>query len=531
MTAAPDHEAVLTWVLACAEPLARSRWAAALTCEAVIGGRTVTLDGYDALFAAVFSHALNVAQAGGAPPPVSPLRAAAAFLAETARHVRERAGFPRVHDLHPQPSSAGRVLMWPQNQTHFRRLVPVAHALDAHALDARFLLIVNREPFRAFVPAAWSADGRAVFTETALAARVREARQAGRSRAAVFDRAPGVALPAFPGLPGLAPERVLAFPLRAGLPHVHEAASVFAAVSLDGLPRAVVVGNDLTRDGRIAARLASAVGVPSFSVQHGSISGNPLHGHHAADRVLVFGENARQTLLGLGIAPERIAVTGDPADAAARHEDGAPPMRDILHALGLARPDQPVVLIATSGPGHLVSRAHHERIAAALVGLSQALPEAVFVAKLHPKDRIAYYPAEPARLHLIAPDDARFPPEVLYDLDRWLNTISCMITTGSTAALDAMRAGVPVVTLDLTGELGAIDFIAAGATTHVTDASALSDAVRTLITTPAAHTAARTRGDAFYARHAYTTTPGRPDGLAARRAADLIAAAASSRPP
>ena len=170
---------------------------------------------------------------------------------------------------------------------------------------------------------------------------------------------------------------------------------------------------------------------------------------------------------------------------------------EISARLGLAA-GQPLVVVATSGPGHSVSQRHHQMVAEGVAKLSAAIPNALVVAKLHRKDRIEYYQQmirrhPESRLQVIANGTPGYPDDI-FD---WLQGCSLLITGASAVAHEAMFMDVPVVTIDFAGELSGTNFIDAGATTHVRDFVELEQAVRRLIESPDAALAARQRGRGF----------------------------------
>jgi hypothetical protein len=131
------------------------------------------------------------------------------------------------------------------------------------------------------------------------------------------------------------------------------------------------------------------------------------------------------------------------------------------------------VLVATSGPGHVISSEQHQRTVQAVMHAGTQLPEVTFVVKLHRKDHPSYYRNLPqqlqGRFHVIRDGAAGFPRSI-FD---WLQGCPAVITGGSTVAIESMLVRVPVITVDLTNELASIPFIAAGATIHVQDQDAL----------------------------------------------------------
>jgi UDP-N-acetylglucosamine 2-epimerase len=199
---------------------------------------------------------------------------------------------------------------------------------------------------------------------------------------------------------------------------------------------------------------------------------------------LVYGERSRQSLIELGEDPHRIAVSGA-AYLAGRPRQTYQTDPRIADFLGL-KPGQPWILLATSGPGHSVSLEHHRLVVRRVAELSAVMPDARFVAKLHPKDQVAFYTAAEqaapgSRLLVVTGKEPRLPRDIF----AWLQGCTAMLTGASAAALEALLMDVPVVTMDFMNELEGIDFIDAGATLHCRTAQDLQKAVQTVVCKPA----------------------------------------------
>jgi UDP-N-acetylglucosamine 2-epimerase len=165
----------------------------------------------------------------------------------------------------------------------------------------------------------------------------------------------------------------------------------------------------------------------------------------------------------------------------------------------------------------MTSHRHHETIVEQLGQLASAVPEVPLVVKLHRKDRVDFYrklieEAHPGRVFVIPKEDRRLP----YDIFEWLQGCPLVLTTTSTVAVEAMFMNVPVVTMDFCNEARGVDFIDAGATTHVRTPEALRQAVCEILASGApAETAQRARQ---YVESAYF----RVDGRAAERGAEEV---------
>jgi UDP-N-acetylglucosamine 2-epimerase len=375
------------------------------------------------------------------------------------------------------PAAPVDILLWPRDITHTVILRPVMQTLRAKGVRCSlmacqsntFIGLHERDPSALYSRALWPKV-------------LREAHADGLRRAHALAAA-SWSVPAFPGLPDANLDQVVIETLVEMLPLVSEAVAN-ARMALDRLqPKVLVVGNDLTTEGRAGCLVAALRGVPTAMFMHGSISADPMQARHLADQVLVYGDTHRQELLQQGVAPQRVVVCGAPnLDSRPRQTGQIHPL--LQSRLGL-KPGDPWILVATSGPGHRISHQHHQAIIHNLVKLCLAFPTLPVVVKLHRKDRLEYYrqglqDCEAARLVIVS-ENARDFPRTIFE---WLQGCSAVLTGASAVAVEAMLMDVPVVSMDFRNEIHDVDFIDAQATQHVNSVEGLIEAVRPLIACP-----------------------------------------------
>ena len=119
-----------------------------------------------------------------------------------------------------------------------------------------------------------------------------------------------------------------------------------------------VTTEDVTPLYRPATAWAVAHGIPSLHVAHSIALADPftVHAHLVADRLAVYGQRGAEGYLDLGIAPERIAVTGNPDwDAYARFAGRHAEVRSELDRRYSLDPALPLVVFATTWPGHMTA--------------------------------------------------------------------------------------------------------------------------------------------------------------------------------
>ncbi len=427
------------------------------------------VDAIDVMFGELYLAVLAAVRHGPARPPSLPRQAIASarnWAYQAKMTLRERAACRLA-----TPPTAADFLLWSRDFTHANVLVPVARALASQGAKCQWLACQPRA-----VEELLSCGVQTAYTVAAWPEVARAARRAGAQRARELSRTQHWNLPDFDEVPGSNLEHPLRDAICTMLPIVAEAVANSQEALRRVQPKALIVGNDLTIEGRAGCRVAETQGVRTAVFMHGSISGIPTQSHHCTDRIFVFGEFHRHELLERGIPDQRIVVCGDPKlDDRQRQTGKIHPQ--LKTRFGLSD-GAPWILVATSGPGHRVSHRHHAQIVAGLFDLARAVPEVPIVVKLHRKDRLEYYQS---RLDSAA--DSRVQvvpfgtPGLPSDIFDWLQGCSLVLTGASTTATEAMVMDVPVVTMDYCGELYHIDFIDAGATVHVTTPAELVAAV------------------------------------------------------
>jgi UDP-N-acetylglucosamine 2-epimerase len=323
-------------------------------------------------------------------------------------------------------------------------------------------------------------NANAVFTAGAWPRVISQARREGARRARHLAAFGDWNLPEFPSPSAPLVEAAVRREILRQLPVVAEAVANARTAFARFRPKLLVVGNDITLEGRAGCRVAARHEVPTATFMHGSITGDILQTMHCVDRLLVHGEKNRQELMQQGVDPKRIEVCGAP------NLDDRPSQTGRIHELLQARlgirNGDPWILVATSGPGHRISNRHHQLVIDHLRRLSAALPGVSVVVKLHRKDRIAYYREaiqgpDDSRLLVVADGTPGFPRDILH----WLQGCPVVLTGASTVGVEAMLMDVPVITMDFCDEIHDVDFIEAGATVHVRTAESLENAVREIL--------------------------------------------------
>ena len=226
-------------------------------------------------------------------------------------------------------------------------------------------------------------------------------------------------------------------------------------------PLALIVGNDLTPVGRLAALLFKQAQIPTYSIQHGNVVGNNiLMSRHLVDFLFVFGKKAKEKLLSLE-CPSTIQLSGPPY------------LKQILNSLQTSEPvlekaiDKAFdknILIAFSGSGHHTSMEHLSSQIEAVRKLAVKYPNFAFIFKLHRKDEKLFYATVTALSNVFVFKDQDF--EESLSIFNWLNFSDILITGNSAVAIEAMLLEKAIFTLDFEHAYTGVSFIKETATIH-----------------------------------------------------------------
>jgi hypothetical protein len=239
-------------------------------------------------------------------------------------------------------------------------------------------------------------------------------------------------------------------------------------------PQKLIIGYDITAEGRFCVKYGKKHNIPTICIQHGSIAGEPMDGEHIVDHYLLYGNKAKQYLIEIGNKTETLKVFGAPYldDEIFNKKSN----EDTLIELDLKLKSN-TILVALSGPGHCTTFEHFNQIVISLVQFAKANTKVNMIFKLHRKDSIKNY--EPIfnqigySCPIIESTDTRFPNDIFF----WLNVSDVLITGSSTVALEAMLKGKPVVTVDYQNQYQNIDFIDLNCTHHVSEETQLSPTI------------------------------------------------------
>lgn len=222
----------------------------------------------------------------------------------------------------------------------------------------------------------------------------------------------------------------------------------------------VIIGNDITTEGKLLSILAKRLHIHSGSIQHGSMNRvNPIHGLSRVDDFFVYGARPANEMIFLGKPKENIVVCGWPMQqqfkeklANIRSSKNGKPLADLL--------------VCLSGPGHSVDANVHTETINLIAKLQEELNLNIIV-KLHPKDKKAYY-SNLSECRTIIYDNELLS-EKGSSLLALYTQVKCTLTVASNAALESLLTETPVITIDIDNSFNDVDYIQDGLTYHATN--------------------------------------------------------------
>lgn len=220
----------------------------------------------------------------------------------------------------------------------------------------------------------------------------------------------------------------------------------------------ILIGNDITTEGKLLATLAKKYNIQVGTIQHGSINRiNPTYTHSTSDDFFVYGEKPAQELNFLGKNKNTIVISGWPLQ------------QEYKWNLSKSKQNEDKrfcsdLLVCFSGPGHSVSEELHQSMISLVKRLQEDLNLLVLI-KLHPKDKKEYY-SELIKEKTIVLDNTEMNSNNTTILDLFVQT-KCTLTIASNAAMESLLAETPVITIDTNQNFQEVDFIQDGLTYHV----------------------------------------------------------------
>lgn len=242
--------------------------------------------------------------------------------------------------------------------------------------------------------------------------------------------------------------------------------------------KGVIIGNDLTFDGRIFTQKLKLLKIPTFSIMHGSVSGEPIDSQHIVDTFFVYGLASFEELIKIGNSPKNLMIGGAPYLDQYKIIDNNKIDSRITKKLNIDK-NRLYILVVISGPGHCTTYGHFNRIVDSIFQLAYTEKEIQFVFKLHPKDSINNYKIFKQKwnvqnVQIINHNTSGYPKNI-FD---WLSGVDAIITGASTVALEAMLLDKHVITIDYEDEYKEVEFITERCTIQIINENNLFETIR-----------------------------------------------------
>jgi len=233
-------------------------------------------------------------------------------------------------------------------------------------------------------------------------------------------------------------------------------------------PEIVILFNENSLPDRAMANVARMKGIPSIAIQHGLFIGY-VYRSLATDKMLVWGDEPRKFWLQQGCVPERVISIG-----ALAHEKWQPLKKQATSVLHI----KPCILFLGQNPAAFISHETHRKTVDAVFRVIRALPEYDFVVKPHPGEDIKPYQTAydglPSKFNVELLNGGKVEDAILES--------NLVITVFSTAGLEAMLLGKPVIVLNLSQEPSIAPYISAAEL--VESAELLPQAIRGIMEEP-----------------------------------------------
>ncbi|OYY95894.1 MAG: hypothetical protein B7Y41_01015 [Hydrogenophilales bacterium 28-61-23] len=223
----------------------------------------------------------------------------------------------------------------------------------------------------------------------------------------------------------------------------------------------LLINEDLMPGGRMAAEWAKAHQVPSLHLAHGIALATPYTVHAAltADVLAVFGERGGEGYRDIGISPDRLRVTGNPAwDVYAGLKAEKPRVREALNEKFGLDPSAPLLVFGTTWAAFYTAASYaaiYDETLATFLLACRALIDAGRAINIVIKDRPSNVAHGRDSTDRLARAAGLGPAQYVYtqdDTKLLVTAADVLVSVDSNLSVEAMLAGTPAI--NLMNELG-----------------------------------------------------------------------------
>lgn len=285
-------------------------------------------------------------------------------------------------------------------------------------------------------------------------------------------------------------------------------------------PDLVIVPQDVHDTPRLLVMLAQAAGIPTLATEHGIIANYPYRVRPLADRIALWGRGDIAYYLRHGYQPDRFAVIGQPvlerlwagAQATRRPPSaGNAPEEAEAPAVG-----KPAVILYAAQPYVPLSARNSPVEVVDLIGLvldaCRGRPEWQLVIKLHSL-------MDGGELTHLSTADVNVRIARAGSIYTMLAEADVLVTWSSTAGLEGLVMGKPLIVLQVPGKADYVPYVAAGAALGAATPTELAQAIERVLSGADNTTTRREQVMAFINEHVETVND---HGSAASRFVKLV---------
>ncbi len=219
----------------------------------------------------------------------------------------------------------------------------------------------------------------------------------------------------------------------------------------------VIIGNDMTPNGRLFTKIAVLNNIKTFSIQHGNIYNDWISQHHIVDTFFTYGNESKNILKEYSKKYTDIVISGSPFinNIISNRKEVNDQNKKIVQIHGLL---DKYILIALSGYSYLTSYNNYVKCLKSLNKLIADYPKKQFVIKLHPKEKISDYDTISLNQNVKIIKQNNIFNSWKYSIFSWFSGADLLITGSSTCALEAMLMKIPVISIDYENEYSQVSF-------------------------------------------------------------------------
>ena len=213
-------------------------------------------------------------------------------------------------------------------------------------------------------------------------------------------------------------------------------------------PKVVIMGYELSLQGRTIIAKAKQEGILTAAIQIGRLRYSMTR-FTEVDYYYLYGDKSCQYLS--EFAPSSTTPVSAGSFKMENFRNEAIPLKVDQIVAAIRQQYDKLVLLAFSGAGIAVSRDGHISNIRVCKQVIEKFPNHFFLFKLHGKDDISFYKEVSNEKNVKVID--RFNELFQFDILNWISLFDVVISGVSTASMQSLALGKPIISLDVDGEL------------------------------------------------------------------------------